>query len=348
MATPVNFANREKAAYTAMGSKVFIWGGQNAAGQALADGAIYDPETNTWTPVGSAGAPPSARVLATAVWTGSVVVVWGGGDVGNDNDYGTGSRYDPLTNSWTAITNFNAPSGRRAPYGFWTGSRVIYYAGFDHNGGAFSAPYLYDPVNNSWSNTDGPSRPPAYLNPTVSWTGTQLVVYGGLASNNFPSAETYVYDLAGDVWSHEADGPNARSGALGAWDGALLLAWSGINGNTLRIDGKVYDLATDKWTNVGAMNAPAARWAPHRQTGWSFRVKPRVTLMVGGYGSTSFRTDGGIYNSTTNAWSAVAAWPSNYSHLWGVSVWTGTELILWGGRQGTGATLTNAGERYFP
>jgi hypothetical protein len=59
-------------------------------------------------------------------------------------------------------------------------------------------------------------------------------------------------------------------------------------------------------------------------------------------------TDGGIYNSTTNAWTAVAAWPSGASHLWGAGVWTGSELVLWSGRSATSSTLTTAGERYLP
>ena len=92
------------------------------------------------------------------------------------------------------------------------------------------------------------------------------------------------------------------------------------------------------------------RWAPNRQTGWSAAVKPGVTFLVGGMGSngSTFFTNGGLFNSTTNSWTTVAAWPSGYSHLYGVGVWSGTEFVVWGGRTVTGSTLTAVGERYRP
>ena len=43
----------------------------------LNTGGRYDPATDTWTPTSTVGAP-SGRRYHTAVWTGSVMVVWGG------------------------------------------------------------------------------------------------------------------------------------------------------------------------------------------------------------------------------------------------------------------------------
>jgi N-acetylneuraminic acid mutarotase len=43
----------------------------------LADGAAYDPATQTWSPI-SATAAPSARQASTAVWTGNSMIVMGG------------------------------------------------------------------------------------------------------------------------------------------------------------------------------------------------------------------------------------------------------------------------------
>src|SRR4029078_11737132 len=103
------------------------------------------------------------------------------------------------------------------------------------------------------------------------------------------------------------------------------------------LDGKVYDVTTDKWTSINVTGAPSRRWAPSRQSGWSSRLSPGVTLMVGGSSTSSraFFTDGGIYNPTTNAWTSVGTWPSGLSHLWGAGIWTGSEFVLWSGRTGT-------------
>lgn len=340
------FVARDRAAYAALGDKVFIWGGADASAKNLADGALYDPSADTWSALPLTGSPPSARVFASAVWTGSVMVVWGGGDAANNNDYATGSRFDPATNTWASMTTVGAPSGRRSAYGFWTGSRVLFFAGNDKGTNPLAGVYLYDPVNDKWSTGSTANQPGARLDPTVGWSGTQLIVYGGDAGFS-NSASTYVYDLASNAWTKVSDGPTARAGAFGAWDGVSLLVWGGSN-NGFRNDGRLYEPVADKWTGMGTAAQPGARWAPNRYTGWSFRTKPRVTLMVGGSGN-SFFTDGGIYNSTTNAWTTIAAWPSGASHIYGVGVWTGTELVVWGGRTGTSAgNLTSAGERYLP
>ena len=60
--------------------------------------------TDQWTATTTANAP-LARVGHTAVWTGSEMIIWGGGS-GISN---TGGRYNPSTDSWTATSMTNAP-----------------------------------------------------------------------------------------------------------------------------------------------------------------------------------------------------------------------------------------------
>jgi hypothetical protein len=240
-----------------------------------------------------------------------------------------------------------APTGRRGSVGFWTGSRVLIYGGFDRNGAASATAGLYDPVNDTWTIASPIGQPSARLDPTTAWTGSLLLVYGGNTAGG-PSARTYTYSVASNLWTLKSDGPSARFGSLGAWDGTYFTAWSG--GSPPLMDGKIFDPAGNKWTNMAPMNQPSPRWAPDRQTGWSARVKPGVTLFVGGFGAKAgtFYTNGGLYNSTTNSWAAVPAWPSGFSHIYGVGVWSGSEFVVWGGRTKTGTTLTAGGERYRP
>jgi hypothetical protein len=346
-APPVGFVAREKSAYAALGNKVFVWGGNDAAGKALANGALYDPASNSWSVIAATGSPPTARVLPTAVWTGTVMVVWGGGDVAGTADYDSGSRYDPANNSWLAMTTLNAPAGRRGAYGFWTGSRVLFYGGTDHNGNSSAAVNLYDPVNNSWSNTTMQGAPSSRTDPVVGWSGSLLMLYGGRPGGNGASDNTFTLDVAANAWDRVSNGPSPRYGAFGTWDGGLLMAWGGTT-TTILNDGQVYDPSIDKWAPTQTSGAPSARYALNRQTGWTARIKPQASILLGGYGAMGYLTNGAVYNSTTNAWTPVSAWPSAASHLWGVGVWTGTELVLWGGRSGTTTMLTGAGDRYLP
>jgi hypothetical protein len=349
VAAPVAFVAREKAAYTAMGSKVFIWGGSNATPTALGDGAVYDPASNAWETVGTTGGSPTPRVLATAVWTGSVVVVWGGGNVAGTADLTSGSRYDPLAKTWQAITTLAAPPGLRGAYGFWTGSRVLFYGGVDKGGVPSPTLSVYDPVNDAWTATSSINRPTARTHPNLGFSGSLLIMYGGLMAGTGASDRTYAFDLASNTWEEVDRGPTKRYGAFGTWDGAFQVAWGGAD-PALKPDGQLYPPTTDNWSSMATAGKPTSRWAPHRQTGWSVRSKPGVTLMVGGLGAMadSFFTDGGSYNSTSNAWTSIPPWPSGSSHLWGVGVWTGTELVIWGGRAATGSLLTAVGERYRP
>ena len=80
--------------------------------------AIESPSTectdDTWCPtfVGV----PEARSGHTAVWTGSEMIVWGGGDIdfnGEEFSLNTGGRYDPATDSWTATSTTSAPARQR-------------------------------------------------------------------------------------------------------------------------------------------------------------------------------------------------------------------------------------------
>jgi hypothetical protein len=104
------------------GSKVIVWGGWNNSGTWFADGAAYDPASNTWAPLASSGAP-SGRQAHSAVWDpmDGLMIVWGGKSSGA-TVFNDGAAYNPSTNSWSALSNINAPVGRSGQVGLWVAS----------------------------------------------------------------------------------------------------------------------------------------------------------------------------------------------------------------------------------
>lgn len=63
------------------GTEAFFWGGTSDAnfetyGELLEDGAVYDPERDSWSLLPKS--PLEARYRPSAVWTGRDVIVWGG------------------------------------------------------------------------------------------------------------------------------------------------------------------------------------------------------------------------------------------------------------------------------
>ena len=112
------------------GREMIVWGGQGngfplhfstPAGDTI---RVQD----SWAATSTTNAP-SAREEHTAVWTGSEIIIWGGGD----GPLNTGGRYNPSTDSWTATSTTNAPTARGGHTAVWTGSEMIVWGG--ENGG---------------------------------------------------------------------------------------------------------------------------------------------------------------------------------------------------------------------
>jgi hypothetical protein len=212
---------------------------------------------------------------------------------------------------------------------------------------------LYDPATDTWTPASTNNQPPELFNPTTGWTGTEFYVYGGFESGgNGDTDDAWAYDVALNQWRDLPKGPSRRSGALGAWDGSFFVAWGGRRENgTMVSDGRRFDPSaggSGSWTNMTSTGQPSARRASHRQAGWAARVSGGNLLILGGLGSLSsdVKQDGVIYNSTTNSFSAVPAWPSGEQRLWANGVWTGAEFVLWGGLHNGLPTAT--GERLRP
>jgi hypothetical protein len=81
-------------------------------------------DSDTWDG-GSMQALPDGRSSHTAVWTGSLMVVWGG----YNRYFNTGGRYDPATDVWTPTSTIGAPAGRYDHTAVWTGSSMIVWGG---------------------------------------------------------------------------------------------------------------------------------------------------------------------------------------------------------------------------
>lgn len=157
---------------------MIVWGGEGEPGY-WADGAAYEPETDTWSPISSSGAP-AARNFHSAVWTGREMIVMGGHDA--SGPFRNGGRYDPATDRWAAI-EIPAPAGFIAPnQAAWTGSKVLIWswAGPAGWGG------LFEPESNTWERMARvPSSFEGRVPDVLVWTGTKMLVWGGQSGDQF-------------------------------------------------------------------------------------------------------------------------------------------------------------------
>ncbi len=166
------------------GSRMIVWGGcedWSTSTPCYDDGAMYDPVSDTWSPMSREGAATERRDPAS-VWTGSEMIVWGGSRCrGGTELCDDGFAYNPDTNSWRALSTVGAPlpCSRRAT---WTG-RYMFLTGATGAG-------LYNPSANSWLRASNDS----FDDPVVAWTGTEVIVWGSDASG--PKGESDAW-LAG-------------------------------------------------------------------------------------------------------------------------------------------------------
>ena len=129
------------------------------------------------------------------------------------------------------------------------------------------------------------------------------------------------------------------------WTGAEMVVWGGFDVSTLSSGGR-YQPATGSWTPTSpGVNAPSQRCS-------HTAVWTGTEVIVWGGNSDCFAPSsnvntGGRYNPATDSWTSTstgAGVPTKRStHL---AVWTGTDMIVWGGQQSGSAV--NTGGRYRP
>jgi hypothetical protein len=347
---PSAFVGRNRAAHTSFNNKLFVFGGADVNNVALGDAAIYDPATNTWTLVTATTNAPSPRWGATAVWTGTQILVFGGRATTSGPALMDGASYDPATQQWSPI----APglAGHVHAVGGASSSQAVFWGGW----GATTTTLVagaerYNIGTNSWQpasiigTVPGPLQDPAW-----AFTGTNLYVFGGSMGGTTRTNQAWSYSLTTNSWTTLASaGTTVRSGSFGAWDTHSFFVWGGRDATAARNDGWYYYGGV--WTAMGGTGAPTARSASHRQAGWAFVIGAGNIVFLGGFDTNSTAlTDGGQYINTPTSggatWTAIAAWLSGEQHLWAVAAYAGGEILVWGGTNGTQVTAT--GDRWAP
>lgn len=329
------------------GTEMIIWGGAGQLSGDLSTGARYSPATDNWRPTTITNAP-TARYSCAPVWTGLEMIVWGGGYISQCEGPGTGGRYNPTTDTWTDTSTVGAPDTRGYHTTVWTGTEMIVWGGDCAN--TFNTGGRYNPATNTWQPTSTVNAPAGrYLHSAV-WTGSEMIVWGGTEFGTGVHFNTGGrYNPATDSWqSTEVTGaPSARIIHKAVWTGSEMVVWGGwfYGSPSVYFDtGGRYNPVTNTWQPTSTINAPAART-------WHTAVWTGSEMIVwGGVAGTSslspHYSTGGRYNPATDTWS-----PTNTAGAPGArdrhtAVWTGGEMIIWGGYLASTGTYTPTGGRY--
>jgi N-acetylneuraminic acid mutarotase len=293
---------------------------------------------NTWR---ATAISPVGRDYHTAVWTGTEMIVWGGLCFGCNPDVSlnTGGRYNPSTDSWTATSTANAPSGRWGHTAVWTGSEMIIWGGVEGRFGVNTGG-RYNPVTNSWTATSTVNAPPGGTGHTAVWTGTEMIISsGGTGGKYNPNTNSWTA-------TSTINAPSPRSAHTAVWTGSEMIVWGGTDGfigTPDPVTGGRYNPNTDSWTATSTSNVPFARyfhtavWTGSEMIVWGGINDdgPFITIF----------NDGGKYNPSTNSWTATSTNSVPEARDMHTAVWTGSEMIVWGGM---GIGSLNTGGKYNP
>lgn len=277
--------------------------------------AAYDPAANSW--IRLPDLPSTDAFMGySAVWTGKALLIWG---------QGTRAALDPGTGRWRRLPPPPLAGHDGAGIVVWTGRELIGWGG-GCCGDAFSDGAAYNPATGTWRKL---AHAPLHgsQRPIGAWTGRELIVLAGgdnpATGKPWPAqlGSAAAYDPATDTWRRIAPLPEPRTGALAVWDGRELL----VVGGRGALHGFAYDPRANRWRPLPRMElgrtAAAAVWTGRRLLVWGGQTA---------YGTPSLPAHGLAYDPQADRWSPLPPAPVQ-GRSDPAAVWTGRELVVWGG-----------------
>ena len=326
---------------------MIVWGGDDGNSITKNTGGRYVPGTDSWSVITTVGAP-APRSSHTAVWTGSEMIVWGGFSGAFDFlTIGDGASYDPVADTWSALSSVNQPSPRTGHTAVWTGTEMIVWGGASCLACAnaeLGTGARYNPATDTWTPVSTVNAPEARFSHTAIWTGTRMIVWGGATEGGIATLTALdsggAYDPATDTWTTltTASAPQARHCHAATWTGTEMLVFGGQTNFNLGCDlssvntGGRYSPGSNSWSAMAAaplgssFSGPRAVWSGNRMIAW-------------------LGDGGGRYDPATDVWQGISidnAPPTSNGHT---VVWTGSKMIIWGG---SFAGVIGAGAVYDP
>jgi N-acetylneuraminic acid mutarotase len=283
--------------------------------------------------------PPQVSDNAFIFWSGTEFLIWNK----SNGVVNVLHKYNAVADQWTSFFGLNTPF--LADLAVWTGNELIAWG----LGSGNDAPAKFNPLTNVWTLISDVNAPAYDLNMTAIWTGTDMIVFGGAG----PGGK---YNLSTNTWTAlpTVNAPSSRTTHKAVWTGTEMIVWGGMatGTGTLLNTGAKYNPSTNTWapiasTTLSGRVAFTAVW-----TGTEMVIMGGGPAIFGGGGSV-FK-DGAEYNPSTNSWTPMVIPATVYNIKGASAVWTGTEIIYWGGFDLDASNLPpyvpehNYGARYNP
>lgn len=339
------------------GREMVIWGGTtDFESEPFTDGAAYDPATRTWRKLPAA--PLSPRFDSQAVWTGQEMIIFGGGAAADGAILADGAAWDPAANRWRALPA--SPLGPRdGSVVGWAGDRLVVWGGStvlpddapnDAETELKADGAAYVPATNRWVPVPAAPIVPRTQADFV-WTGTRFIVTGGYHDGDDDDrTDGAALDPISGKWTPIAARPTpgscgGGSACAGVWTGKVAL---------FPVSEVSYDPAADRWSKMASPPNPDGPapgepvvWTGQRLISWGISGAETDETSDGAADGTDAPppVHGATYDPVADRWQTFAAGPLS-SRVIHTAVWTGQEMIVWGGM--SGETALSDGAAYRP
>ncbi|MFS1514157.1 M56 family metallopeptidase [Chengkuizengella sp. SCS-71B] len=255
--TPLASMNqaRDNHATEVIDGKIYVVGGYGYDGEDyryLSNLEVYNPQTNTWTPLASMN---QARGHHHAEVINGKLYVMGG--FGNQEDYNVLSSvemYDPQTDTWTQLTSMN-----EARFRFET--EVIdgkIYAIGGRGDYTLSSTEVYDPQTDTWTLLANLNK--GRENFSIEVIEDKIYVIGGYNINfmmyrkeNYLSS-VEMYDTKTNIWTNLTPMNYPRNNHTTTVMDGKIYVMGGYYDHIHLSSVEMYDLKTNRWSEVTHMN----------------------------------------------------------------------------------------------
>lgn len=352
-ASPLSPRAGHSAVFT--GTEHVVWGGQDES-STLADGAAYDPATDSWRTLPES--PLADRSHHAAVWTGSEMLVWGGSwstrsPAGADPDPNCivggvqgeplqqrcsgarfdGAAYDPGSDSWRSMAPHPTPGGHSENlFAAWTGNRLLVFEARVMDPPATPpeqwVAFAYDPGTDRWEELATPPLDPAVWAASSVWTGEEFVLWVTLDHEGLEAPpHGAAYDPETDTWRTLPSSPlGHREEQTATWTGSEMVIWGGRTPDGRRLDdGAAYNPRSNEWRPLAdAGIAPRAGHVAEALRG--------QLVIWGGDTDGGYAADGAMFDPAADSWTSLPGAPVN-GRVRAASASGARHLFVWGGER---------------
>jgi N-acetylneuraminic acid mutarotase len=237
-------------AYDGSSGKVYSVAGFNGSAN-VANGYVYDPSSQAWSPI--ADAPQALEAPFGGFANGSMYLAGGWDNSGNAST--AVYAYDPSANSWSQAASLPTALSASATAVL---DGQLYVVGGCTTGNCAptsNAVYRYDPGSNSW--TQLASYPIAVAFAACAGIAGEVVCAGGTdADTGATFTSTYIYDPGTDTWSQGANMPYDDWAMAYSGSNDQLQIAGGVTANSATVTNQAaqYDPSSNTWTALPNAN----------------------------------------------------------------------------------------------